>query len=391
MLSLVFVIATFAACSSDSRVHWHAASRVRVIADAPTLATSPGWQNLGRVPRLTNAAFTIAAWTGRELLLWGGFRQRDCSREVSGGTKRPIFHSPAGCDHSPREGLIDGLALDPAEHQWRALPSPPLAAPLLYASAVWTGRELIIVGQVCWAPTSPDMCYPGGYAAVAYNPNQNRWATLPPPPSSKRPTHETLATWAAGWSGRVALFDVDGGLRAYDPTTQRWSSLGSAHRSPYVCTSEHRIIGLASDGDAGTQPLVFHFEVRADAKNSRWTKSTTFTPSGVLPDDPIRCTTTGASIVQRDLTAYVLDAATMHVSTRGPRGIHGNWYGIRTSFAPIAPDGGTDVDLPKITTAVFDIGRRVYAVANDSLVPCARPPCSTSLLDHIETLLRRPA
>lgn len=372
---------------SDARVHWYPASAVRVIRTAPALATTPGWQDLGPVPRPADVRGGISVWTGRELIVWGGARTVACARLVVGGSERPAFETPDTCDHDPREWRNDGAALDPAQHQWRPLPDPPLDQPLAYPAAVWTGKLLIVTGQACWAPTAAEACYPGGFPAVAYDPSRNRWATLPRFPYRALPYHSSDDAPAIGWTGRLAVFSASGALVGYDPVEQKWSTLGTADGLPAVCASGHRIVRLESEPiSARSQLRRFHFELRSDAKNSPWIKSATFDPTGLLSDNPLHCTTAGASVIRFE-EEFDLHADTMKVTSRDPSQIHGAWYGL-DDFAPMPQDRGAEIMFPKITTSAFEVGRRVFAVVDKSRVQCQLRPCPLPIPVHIETLLR---
>jgi hypothetical protein len=114
----------------------------------------------------------VAVWTGRELLVWGG---------VSGPHGR-VLHG-------------DGAAYDPARRAWRRLPPAPLT-PRIEAAAVWTRRELVVWG-------GDDRLDPGGLQVTAdgaaYNPVRGTWRRLPPAPLSAR------AGATAIWTGREVL------------------------------------------------------------------------------------------------------------------------------------------------------------------------------------------
>ena len=81
----------------------------------------PGsWRRIA-TPPIPPAGGMAAAWTGRQLVVWGG--------QAADGQE------PAG----------DGAAYDPAADRWEELPPAPIAA-RFGASAVWTGREVLFWG-----------------------------------------------------------------------------------------------------------------------------------------------------------------------------------------------------------------------------------------------------
>jgi N-acetylneuraminic acid mutarotase len=83
------------------------------------------WRRLASLP--SGRAGASVAWTGRQLLLWGG--------QTSSGSR----------------GLNDGLAYDPHTDRWSSVPRAPLAQ--RDGSAVaWTGRALIVWGGEIGTP-----------------------------------------------------------------------------------------------------------------------------------------------------------------------------------------------------------------------------------------------
>ncbi len=176
-----------------------------------------------------------AVWTGKEMLVWGGFRQVGYKpatnrwrrlrgipvgpepRAVVAWTGTQMIGWGGGCCG---DNIDDGAAYRPRTNSWRKLPAAPLAGRQSAMSA-WTGRELVIVGG------SAD----GGKFAdgAAYNPTTRTWRRIPPLPS---PRWDATATW----DGRDVIV-VGGntttatGLRplatvfAYRPSTNRWRRL----------------------------------------------------------------------------------------------------------------------------------------------------------------------
>ena len=100
------------------------------------------WRRLPTAP-LAAREYQASAWTGTELVIWGGY--------VSDG------------------GSVtnDGAAYNPATNRWRKLPTAPLKAGA-NAFAVWSGNRVIVFG---YGYQNPD--------AVAYEPATDRWRHLP--------------------------------------------------------------------------------------------------------------------------------------------------------------------------------------------------------------------
>ena len=145
----------------------------------------------------THDAHGLVAWTGRELIGWGG-----------------------GCCG---DAFSDGVGFNRRTKRWRALPRGPLAGSQ-HPVGAWTGRELVIlVGN-----TSPDgKPWPARLArAAAYSPTTNSWRRIAKPPLD-------LGGATTAWDGRELLAVSPRGATsayAYEPATNRWSPNASAAR-----------------------------------------------------------------------------------------------------------------------------------------------------------------
>jgi hypothetical protein len=100
------------------------------------------WRTIDPAP-ITGRAYAVSAWTGSELLVWGG--------RAGGGEDR---------------GLIDGAAYDPRRDRWRLLPSGPLESSSSAVSALVDGRWVIVTDS----------------GTAAYDPAGDRWRELPAAP-----------------------------------------------------------------------------------------------------------------------------------------------------------------------------------------------------------------
>ncbi|HWI05074.1 MAG TPA: hypothetical protein VNT52_14780, partial [Acidimicrobiales bacterium] len=123
------------------------------------------WRKIAQGP-LAARTGTADAWTGKELLVWGG-----------GIGTTTVFD--------------DGAAYDPATDTWRTLPPSPLGA--RRTSGVWTGKEFVLWGGRNIVETR---YFSDG---AAYDPATDRWRMLPPFPLPARDRVDMA------WTGKEVL------------------------------------------------------------------------------------------------------------------------------------------------------------------------------------------
>jgi hypothetical protein len=166
------------------------------------------WRVLPPAP--ISARAPMFAWTGRELVVWG---------TVERGLQTPP----------------DGAAYDPATDAWRPIAAAPIE--LTDASPVWTGREIIVLGASL-APGDNAPATPTAIAA-AYDPAANAWRTLPHPDLSPQAS-------TAAWDGaEVIAVDYRAVAAAYDPLADAWRPLPDVPLSPAECRPQSVAIGRA--------------------------------------------------------------------------------------------------------------------------------------------------
>jgi hypothetical protein len=195
---------------------------------APVAGDEPapvGWRR-GAPGPLRSRDGQAMAWTGSELVVWGGDPDGDgAAYDPSADRWRRIPAAPfpprvdAVSTWTGFEALVwggyqgaelrsDGAAYDPIGDRWRILPPAPLAAAPV--ADVWTGQEWILLGAGTGA---------------AYHPGPNRWQAVAPPPF---PLNRAVGLWT-GLEAMVLGADPSrtGVLRAaaYDPATDRWRRL----------------------------------------------------------------------------------------------------------------------------------------------------------------------
>lgn len=171
-------------------------------------AYDPAADRWRRLPpaRLAPRADHLAAWTGTEMLIWGG---------------HPGTETPFGDNE-----FVDGAAYDPAADRWRPLAAYPLG-PRYGGRAVWTGRLLVVWGG---ARAQEGEDPPALSDGAAYDPVADRWTRLPASPLAGRkvplaaPTRNgVLLSWGFG-SGNRAVGDS----AVYDPASQKWTPAAPA-------------------------------------------------------------------------------------------------------------------------------------------------------------------
>lgn len=139
------------------------------------------------------------AWTGRELLVWGGWH-----------------HKPPR-QRTPR---LNGAAYDPVRDAWRTLPTEN--APTTHNGRhVWTGTEFWLWGglvkQGTWKAIS---------AGCAYDPAADRWRSLADLPGD---TTEAFDVVRVADGALIVRVDDDGTCSAwrYEPGSNRWRRCAS--------------------------------------------------------------------------------------------------------------------------------------------------------------------
>jgi hypothetical protein len=161
--------------------------------EPPDFVLRGEWRSMA-LPPIGGRIGHVLAWTGSEMLVWGG---RESTPEVS------VFDGL-----KPR----NGAAYDPVTDRWRRIPDAPISGRELPVSA-WTGRELLVWGGLNGATSLAD--------GAAYDPSTDRWRTLPAAPLGGQ---DAVGAWLAE---RFIIVTSDGAA-AYDPITDRWELLEPA-------------------------------------------------------------------------------------------------------------------------------------------------------------------
>jgi hypothetical protein len=209
------------------------------------------WEPLPPSP-LEGRSGSAFAWTGQELLIWGGwdggFRDPPyfgdgAAYDPVSGTWRMLSAAPidartafsvwtgeemivwGSTDRADRR--LDGAAYDPITNAWRIIADGPID--ITDGSAVWTGDEMIVFGAALDSNNHSDT--PTAVAA-AYDPAADAWRELPPSDLSPQ------AMTAAWLNGELIAWDYDHGTAAYDPVTDAWRDLPRVPLSFSECRPE---------------------------------------------------------------------------------------------------------------------------------------------------------
>jgi hypothetical protein len=187
------------------------------------------WRRLARGPALLTGLeqIDIAVWTGSRMLVLG----------LTNGAYNPAANTwrrVSSIGDGPLAGAVvawtgrqvlawdgtccagvdnTGAAYTPATNTWRPIPAAPLQV-RYGAMGAWTGKELVVAGGVGSIFTGKPQKH--FRDAAAYNPATRTWRKLAPMPAPR-------AFGTALWDGHDVLF-IGGAARvlAYDPVTNRW-------------------------------------------------------------------------------------------------------------------------------------------------------------------------
>lgn len=129
------------------------------------------WRILPQAPIARRSA-AGAAWSGHQLLIWGG----------SLGTAN----------------LGDGAAYEPGTNRWH-LVAPGDLPPSVPNTTLWTGRQLLIIGGTISRVVNGSSVDQPSPASAAYSPATNTWTPLPAEPTP------FCGASSAVWTGRMAI------------------------------------------------------------------------------------------------------------------------------------------------------------------------------------------
>jgi hypothetical protein len=205
------------------------------------------WTKLAAGP-LAGQDLPVAVWTGKDMLIFGGSGTSGVSSagaayDPATNTWRNLAPIPASLggnltgsgsyavwtgkvmvawgffERSGRQALA-AATYNPAANSWTTGTAAPGQAPL-FGDAFWTGKEMIVWGAVS----------PGHLEGFAYNPATQRWSTLPASPLGRAGRDSMLAVWTGRYlvvGGGDSRTGLQKDAAAYDPATNSWMRLPDA-------------------------------------------------------------------------------------------------------------------------------------------------------------------
>lgn len=182
-------------------------------------AADDTWTRVAPVADQSIRYSPTAAWTGEEVLIWGG------NDDPEGLRYDPRLDRWATLPASPIDpgyalgawtgsefvvitGAAQAAAWNPASMTWRRLPGAPLPQGAMVN--VWTGQELIVLG-LTEGGTDP-------LIGAALDPSSGAWR-----PIAEVPYDGLVLGIRPVWTGREMVF----AQHAYDPVTDRWRALST--------------------------------------------------------------------------------------------------------------------------------------------------------------------
>jgi hypothetical protein len=239
------------------------------------------WRTLAAPPQTSASCPRAAAWTAKEMLVWGCELlaydpQRNTWRRlpdpptrhgIVAWTGRELIGWGGGCCG---DVSADGSAYDPATNTWRRLAAAPVSGQQSAVGA-WTGRELVILNG-----HGPEG---GAVGGAAYNPQTDSWRRIPSEP-------KLAPAGPAVWDGNeIDVVNLDGSVLAFNPANDHWRQLPRKDLGPgpLVSVWTGRLLIVAGQKAAAYEPHA-----------NRWT---TLASSPLRPRDDALATWTGRSMI----------------------------------------------------------------------------------------------
>lgn len=150
--------------------------------------STDSWREISESPLAPRAAH-FAAWTGREMLIWGGYVKRGIA--------------------------TDGAAYDPVSDTWRVLAPPPSA----WIAALRTGDDDLPASASAWTGSQWVIGFEtddGQVALASYDPTSDSWGQLPAAAGSDTEGIDLV------WTGSDLILGTQGGLWLLRTGNETW-------------------------------------------------------------------------------------------------------------------------------------------------------------------------
>ena len=158
------------------------------------------WRALPAAP-LTGRSNPFMVWTGRQLLVWGGYAFNE-------------------------EPLGDGAIYDPTSRRWTAMATAPSLRNKQYNNParelIWAGNNAVLVALDKGSPATTGV-------AASFDPVTNNWRKLPPDPVT--PVNNLAGVTAALVQGRLVVWISSGGAFTLNPAGTRWAPVPYAPKA----------------------------------------------------------------------------------------------------------------------------------------------------------------
>jgi len=257
--------------------------------------TTDQWQAIATFQAPTARGSHTAVWTGTEMVIWGGSGTASYSTDharynLAAGTWAAVTanNAPAkrsghvavwtgrrmvvfgGLNSTGLLGLSDsGGIYDPVADAWTALPSAGLPEPRRFATAVWTGTEMIVWGGL---GDSVELAT-GGRLACDANGIPTAWTAMSTVGAPSARTGHS-AVWTGSkliiWGGQSGGANLNDGA-IYDPAANTWTALPAtgapSSRSYHVAVwSGSEMLIFSGEDASGTLPTGAAY----DPLRNRW-------------------------------------------------------------------------------------------------------------------------
>jgi hypothetical protein len=202
-------------------------------------------------------------------------------------------------------GGAQGAAFDVDRKRWRKVAPVPFRERLSEGDGVWTGVRVVVAGIRCENRTCEDddfaRCYPGSFAAAAWDPGLSQWRRV------AGPRHLRFTPGNEGVWGRIVgawrhdvVFEIRNQLWMLDGRDFTWRKLPDPPgRHPYgLCVADGRLVQVAlssAENEVATASVL-------SRSTARWRTSPGLTSPIVLDTRDFVCADDSVLVRTRSLS-----------------------------------------------------------------------------------------